>query len=72
MKTVHVDTGRPYDIYIEKGVIDSAGEYAKKLSNAQKVTIITDSNVSKQTMAKMEELGIEVVVAQIAATTKTE
>ena len=46
MKTVHVDTGRPYDIYIEKGVIDSAGEYAKKLSNAQKVTIITDSNVA--------------------------
>ena len=46
MKTVHVDTGRPYDIYIERGVIDSAGEYAKKLSNAQKVTIITDSNVA--------------------------
>ena len=46
MKTVHVDTGRPYDIYIEKGVIDSAGEYAKKLSTAHKVTIITDSNVA--------------------------
>ena len=44
-----------------------------KIANLSDVDmIITDSNVSKQTMAKMEELGIEVVVAQIAATTKTE
>ena len=44
-----------------------------KIANLSDVDmIITDSNVSKPTMAKMEELGIEVVVAQIAATTKTE
>ena len=46
MKTVHVSTGKPYDIYIEKGVIDCAGEYAARLSSAQKVMIVTDSNVA--------------------------
>lgn len=46
MRTVHVDTGKPYDIFIERGIIDSCGEYIKKLSKAQKVTVITDSNVA--------------------------
>ena len=46
MKVVPVSTGKPYDIFIEKGIIDSAGEYAARLSSAQKVMIITDSNVA--------------------------
>ena len=46
MKTVHVSTGIPYDIFIERGILDSVGEYAKKLSNAKKVTVVTDTNVA--------------------------
>ncbi len=46
MKTVHVETGNPYDILIERGLIDSCGEQIKKLSNAKKITVISDSNVA--------------------------
>ena len=46
MRTIHVNTGRPYDIFIERGIIDNCGEYVKKLSQAQKVTVITDTNVA--------------------------
>ena len=46
MRTVRVDTGKPYDICIERGILDKCGEYAKALSKAEKVTIISDSNVS--------------------------
>ena len=46
MKTVHVSTGKPYDIFIERGIIGSCGEYAKKLSSAQKITIVSDTNVA--------------------------
>lgn len=46
MRTVHVETGKPYDIYIERGIIDNCGEYVAKLSNAKKVTVISDTNVA--------------------------
>ena len=46
MKTVHVHTGRPYDIFIERGIIDLCGEYVKKLSKAEKVVVVTDTNVA--------------------------
>ena len=46
MKTVHVSTGKPYDIFIERGIIGSCGEYAKKLSSAQKITVVSDTNVA--------------------------
>ena len=46
MKTVHVSTGKPYDIYIERGVMERVGEYASQLSRAKRVTIVTDSNVA--------------------------
>ena len=32
MRTVHVETGKPYDIFIERGIIDKCGEYIGKLS----------------------------------------
>ena len=47
MKTVHVSTGKPYDIFIERGIIDCCGEYVKRLSNAEKVVVVTDSNVAQ-------------------------
>lgn len=46
LKTVHVDTGKPYDIFIERGIIDNCGEYISKISKAEKITVITDSNVA--------------------------
>ena len=46
MKTVHVHTGRPYDIFIERGVIDSCGAVIRRLSKAEKVTVVTDTNVA--------------------------
>lgn len=46
MRTIHVNTGVPYDIYIENGILDRCGEYVRKVSNAQRVTVITDSNVA--------------------------
>ncbi len=64
MRTVHVETGKPYDIYIERGIIDQCGEYARKLSAAKKVTVITDSNVAPhyqwRVLNSLEKQGFEV------------
>lgn len=46
MKTVHVSTGQPYDIYIERGILDSVGDYVAELSAARRVVVVTDSNVA--------------------------
>lgn len=46
MRTIHVDTGKPYDIFIERGILDECGGFVKKLSGAEKITVITDSNVA--------------------------
>lgn len=46
MKTINVQTGIPYNIHIEKGIIDKCGQYVKELTKAERVTIITDSNVA--------------------------
>lgn len=63
MKTVHVSTGNPYDIFIERGIIDNCGEYVKKLSNAKRVTVITDSNVAVhykwRVLNSLEKQGIK-------------
>lgn len=47
MKTIKVQTGRPYDILIERGLINKVGELVKTVSNADKITVVTDSNVEK-------------------------
>lgn len=64
MRTVHVDTGKPYDIFIERGIINNCGEYISKLSNAEKVTVITDSNVAPhyqwRVLNSLEKAGLEV------------
>lgn len=46
MKTIHVDTGKPYDIFIQRNILEHCGEIVRKLSPAQKVAVITDSNVA--------------------------
>lgn len=47
MKKVRVDTNTPYDILIERGIIKNCGEYIRKVTSAQKVCLITDSNVAE-------------------------
>lgn len=45
MKTLHVNTGRPYQILIENGILTDCGEYIRKCSRANRAMIISDSNV---------------------------
>lgn len=64
MKTVHVETGIPYDIFIERGILDSCGKYVKQLSGAKRVTIISDSNVAAlykwRVINSLSQAGFEV------------
>lgn len=46
MKTIEVNTGRPYNIYIEHGIIKNAGKYVRSVSKAIRAVIISDSNVA--------------------------
>lgn len=45
MKKVHVNTGKPYDIFIERGITENCGEYIRNVSKAKKAMIISDTNV---------------------------
>lgn len=64
MKTVYVKTGIPYNIYIERGILDSCGKYVKQVSNAKRVTVICDSNVAAlykwRVMNSLSHEGFEV------------
>ncbi len=46
MRKLTVNAGKGYDILIEKGILSSCGEYIKSVSRANKVVIISDSNVA--------------------------
>ena len=46
MKKVEVKTGRPYEILIEHGILDNAGEHIRPLTKAIRAVIISDTNVS--------------------------
>lgn len=63
MKTIHVATGRPYDILIERGLIENCGEYIRKVSKAKKAMIISDSNVfpiyGEKVVNSLEKSGFE-------------
>lgn len=62
MKTVHVDTGKPYDIMIERGILDHCGEYVKALTQAEKALVVTDTNVAPhyqwRILNSLEQQGI--------------
>lgn len=63
-KTLHVNTGRPYDILIEHGCLQTCGEQIRRVSKAQKAAIITDSNVGPlyagTAGASLESAGFQV------------
>ena len=46
MKKLTVNVGSPYDILIEKGIMGDCGKYIRKVTNAQKAAIISDTNVA--------------------------
>lgn len=45
MKKLFVNAGKGYEIYIQKGILQMCGEYIKKVSNAKKVCVVSDTNV---------------------------
>lgn len=47
MRTVKVDTSSPYDINIGRGLIKNIGPLVKNVAEAEKITVITDTNVEK-------------------------
>ncbi len=63
MRTVRVNTSAPYDILIERGLINSAGDYIKKVTSAKKVMVISDTNVEKlyaeKVVSSLEKNGFE-------------
>lgn len=40
MKTIHVSTGSPYDIMIERGILDNCGEIIKKAFKCRKKSLL--------------------------------
>ncbi|MBQ5563525.1 MAG: 3-dehydroquinate synthase [Clostridia bacterium] len=66
MKTVFVKTGRPYEILIEHGILDNAGEYIRPLTKAVRAVIISDTNVSpiysERVKNSLEKSGFETSV----------
>ncbi len=72
MKRLQVNLpGREYEIYIENGILEKAGEYIRKVSAGQKVTIVTDSNVGPlygELLSKtLEKVGFSVHICEISA-----
>ena len=65
MRTVHVHTGDPYDILIERGILDRCGAYVRELSQqAEKVVVVTDDNVAPhyfwRVLNSLEQNGLSV------------
>lgn len=46
MKTIHVNTGRSYDILIEHNILSHAGNYIRPLTKAIRAVIVSDTNVA--------------------------
>lgn len=46
MKKLYVKTGAPYEILIERGILENCGRYIAEVSNAGKVVIVSDTNVA--------------------------
>ncbi len=46
MQNLHVSTSHPYDVVIEKGLLDRAGDWIVRLRPNARIAVITDSNVA--------------------------
>jgi 3-dehydroquinate synthase len=71
MKTVTVNASKQYDIHIGPGLLDSLGHKARKLGKAEKVCIVSDSNVfplyGEQAQLALEAEGFSVCTYVIPA-----
>lgn len=45
MQKITVHTGRPYDILIDDGLLEQAGDLVRRVSDAKRICLISDSNV---------------------------
>ena len=54
MKKVTVNASRVYDIIIDKGILDRAGELAASVKKPCRAAILTDSNVAPLYLARLE------------------
>ena len=54
-KVIRVSASGSYDVIIDKGIIDSAGEICKKLVEPCKAVIVTDSNVAPLYLQRVEQ-----------------
>ncbi len=71
MKKVTVNASRVYDILIDKGLLESAGELSAAVKKPCRAAILTDSNVAPLYLARLERSlcaeGYEVVSYTISA-----
>ena len=59
MKHIHVELGKDsYEIHIENGLLDRAGEYIRSLTKAETVAVITD-NVLEPLYGKRLEYSLQ-------------
>ncbi len=65
MEKVIVNASRKYDILIDRGVIDNAGEYIASAVKSRHIAVVTDDNVDKyygdRLMASLAAAGISAV-----------
>lgn len=63
MRCVRIDASSTYNVYIEKGLLDTCGEIAKSLVKGRRCVIISDSNVAPlyadRVTASLETSGFE-------------
>ena len=71
-KTIHVNTGTPYDVVLQRGILNQCGELVKRiLPKAERCVIVSDSNVAPlyaETVRKsLESAGYTAFVNVFAA-----
>ena len=63
MKRIAVNTGRSYDILLERGLLDRAGEYIRPLTRAVRAAVVSDSHVAPlyadRVLASLQARGFE-------------
>ena len=72
MKTLAVNTSRPYEIKIGRGSLDQAGVlFRQAIPNARKLTIVTDSRVLPLYLARtadsLEQIGFQIQCLTVPA-----
>ena len=72
MKTLAVNTSRPYEIKIGRGSLDQAGALCRQaIPNARKLTIVTDSRVLPLYLARtadsLEQMGFQIQCLTVPA-----